>query len=170
MVGREGITLTNSLLGMVGGGNNVNNSLLGRVGGGRIPCIYHPVYPPWYSRTPPTPVYTLLPSLPVYRPLPLRLATHRRTSEDDTFFPSPQRGEPPSLQKRPPFTLRITALPERNRPNVSKKPATESRSAQGGPECPNPSSTALRPPLRSWHALSHPRRISEPSWFIRGFD
>ena len=39
---------------------------------------------------------------------------------------------------------------------MAKKPATESTFAQGTREYPNPSSSALPLPSRSWPALSHP--------------
>jgi len=64
------------------------------------------------------------------------------------------KGERVSKEKEASLSLRINPLPGGNRPNVAKKPATESHCAQGDPEYANPSEHDLKPPLRSWAALS----------------
>jgi len=55
-----------------------------------------------------------------------------------------------------PFLLSGNNPPEPgNRQETTNNTATESHFVQGRWESLNPSSTALRPPSRSWAALSH---------------
>ena len=115
--------------------NEAHSTLLGMVGRYTYPVyasLYFLVGVPGY--TPPcthTTLYTLPYTLTLDQP-PVSLLVLK------------ERGSPG--QKGFSFTLRINLLPERKGSKRAKKPATESRSAQGGPESPNPSTTALRPP------------------------
>jgi len=56
-----------------------------------------------------------------------------------------------------------------NRPELTKKPATESRVAQGAQEYANPYSLALKPPSRSWTALLHPEEKPRTLGDLGGF-
>ena len=61
------------------------------------------------------------------------------------------------------FSLRINLFSQGNLPNSAKKPDTESTLAQGPPEYPNPSGTALKPPEELEHALL-PVSLLGKSW------
>ena len=67
------------------------------------------------------------------------------------------------------FTLRINPEMGGNLSIKAKKPATESRCAQGRREYPDPSATVMKPPSRSWPAFSVPFRGVKASLFYRDF-
>jgi len=138
------------------------------------PCVYpggiyasllHPGgYPGGYI----SPYYTQVGSLPVYHASRTTLCTavvpHQHLASRH-LFPFHCWWRPLSSRKRASFPAENNRFPERNLHNMAKKPATESTSLQGRPECAKVLDPSPNPP-QGWsmpkHTFHTPRATPAP--------